>query len=117
MGKVLLVLLAMLIVTLMLFTTRGEAVIVTPVLERIAQCETHRNDQHSTRDYISRYGIFRPSWNEYRPKWVHAVPSHRKAGERIPTRKEQDAVANSIARTAGLTAWGCYRQYSWVRNG
>ena len=86
-----------------------------PVMHRIAMCETQNNSQHSTRDYISRYGIYRPSWNEYRPDWVQAVNRIRVRGERLPSIWEQDAVALQIAQRAGLTAWECFRKYEWVK--
>lgn len=88
-----------------------------PVFHRISQCETGGNPRHATRDYISQYGIYRPAWNEYRPRWVKAVATRGFKGERLPSVAEQNAVALSIARRAGLTAWSCYRHQRSVRNG
>lgn len=87
------------------------------VMERIAQCETNSDSRHATRDFISRYGIYRPAWNEYKPAWVRPVPSRRRTGEHLPTLWEQRAVALAIARRAGLSAWECHRKYGWVRHG
>lgn len=90
---------------------------VPSVLERIAVCETGNNPAHSTRDFISRFGIRRVVWNEYKDASVRPVPARKREGERLPSRVEQDAVALAIARKAGLTAWECYRANRWVRNG
>lgn len=87
------------------------------VLDRIARCETQANPTHATRDFISMFGIYRPSWNEYRPAWVRRVASRGYDGEPLPSVFEQRAVALEIARKAGLSAWGCWREYGWVKHG
>jgi hypothetical protein len=84
---------------------------VPPVFDRIAQCETGNNPRHATRDFISRFGIRRYVWAEYKPSWVRPVAARGRAGERLPSVAEQNAVAVAIAQRAGLTAWSCFREH------
>jgi len=90
---------------------------VPPVLDRIAQCETGDNPSHATRDFVSRFGIRRSVWNEYRPRGVRAVSPRKRTGERLPSLSEQAMVAVAIAQKAGLSAWECWRLHGSVRNG
>lgn len=82
------------------------------VLRRIAQCETRTNWKHSTRDYATAFGIHRAAWADYR-RYVPEAPKRPEDA----TPAQQIAVALAIYRHAGAgwRAWGCYRQYSWVR--
>lgn len=68
----------------------------------VSLCETAGNWKHSTRDYVSAFGIYRGAWSDYRPDWVPAVPEQA-------TPREQYAVALSIARQVGTSGWGCIR--------
>ena len=77
---------------------------------RIAICETGINWRFSNSRYVSAFGIYRPAWAEFRPNWVPAVPERA-------TPKQQYAVARAIARAVGLSAWSCWTNFSWVRNG
>lgn len=67
----------------------------------IALCETGGNWRHSTRDYVSAFGIYRGSWAAFRPAWVPADASKA-------TPREQYAVALAIWRRYRFTGWGCF---------
>jgi hypothetical protein len=81
---------------------------LSPLFYRIGVCETGLNWQHSTRDFVSAFGIARSAWADYRPRWVPVVPERA-------TARQQYAVARSIQRHVGLYGWGCWRHNSWVR--
>ena len=69
-------------------------------------CETGLDWHHSTRDYVTAFGIYRPAWAEnstLRPETA--------------TPRQQLAVARRIAARFGLRAWGCYSHggyLSWM---
>lgn len=81
---------------------------LSPVFYRIGLCETGLDWQHSTRDFVSAFGIARSAWADFRPRTVPAVPERA-------TARQQYAVALSISRHVGLSGWGCWRNHSWVR--
>jgi len=75
---------------------------------KLAQCETGNNTQHRTRSYVSAFGIYRPTWNN----WAHT--SDRKA--HLLTFAQQARIVDRIAYK-GHTEGGRYRWpvglYGW----
>lgn len=80
------------------------------VLERIGRCETRMTWSWSQPDYATAFGIHRAAWHDYRRN-VPGAPARPEDA----TPEQQVAVALSIARKVGWTAWGCFRKYAWVR--
>ena len=81
-----------------------------PVLERIGKCETGMNYKHSTRDYVTAFGLYRGTYEQYR----HYVTPTPPADPSQATPAQQISVALAVARRVGWSAWGCYR-YAWVQ--
>jgi hypothetical protein len=80
------------------------------VFHRIAVCETHADPSWHTRDYQGMFGMFRGTWDDYKPAGYPAD-----ADDATP--RQQLVVARIVARKFGLSAWGCWRQHRWVREG
>ena len=63
---------------------------LSPVFYRIALCETGLDWRHSTRDFVSAFGIARSAWADFRPRSVPVVPERA-------TARQQYAVAIQAA--------------------
>lgn len=102
------------VVAIVLGLTRDAcAALPRTVLDRIDLCETGRLHDwaRETRDYVGAYGMHRSAYTDGAR---HAgVPDWPATGHAPGW--QQRAVALAVARAYGWSAWGCYRQYGWVR--
>lgn len=80
-----------------------------PVLERIGRCETGLRWDWSQPDYVTAFGLYRGTYAAVRG----AVGAPADPSRATPA--QQVAVALEVARRFGWSAWGCYRNYAWVR--